>query len=296
MGKKKQKTSLPVRRPTVVENDDSDEEVVLDSDPPPQGPPPELPKKKSKSSFLLFSARNRERIKSEIIARAPELYEERGPGLAEMSKELGEAWGALPDEEKKPYEDEATELKKEHDAQIEAYYAFYPDRRPLPKPKKNKKKRETNDNDESGETMPKKQQKKLKNSNRRTPLPSAYNIFARERRADLIAELSENTHGEKPPMSDVSKCLSEEWGNMSEENKARFVRTANELNASVRKRRGVEDEIKKKNKALEKASATVQSLKESIAELKETLLAMDAEEETIDGMDDDEVAKAVAAA
>ena len=79
MGKKKKK---PVRRPTVVHNDESDEEVVLDADPqPPQGPPPELPKKKPKSSFLLFSGHNRDRIKPEIIARAPELYEERGPGV-----------------------------------------------------------------------------------------------------------------------------------------------------------------------------------------------------------------------
>lgn len=292
MGKKKQKIQLPVRRPTVVE-DDSDEEVVLDSDPPPQGPPPELPLKKPKSSFLLFSGRNRERIKAEIIARAPELYEERGPGLPEMSKELGEAWGALPNEQKKPYEEEAAMLKEEHDAKIEAYYSFYPDRRPLPKPKK---KREKTGGGEGDETNPPKKQKKLKNSNRRAPLPSAFNIFSRERRPKLLAELTEHTHGEKPPMRDVSKCLSEEWDSMSDKDKARFVHTANELNSSVRKRRGVEDEIKKKTKALEKISATVESLKEAIAELNETLVAMDAEEETIDAMDKDEVAEAVAAA
>ena len=60
--------------------------------------------KKSKNAFMLFTAANREQVKTDNPDIKP----------TEISKKMGEMWADLSDEDKEPYVEEAEKLKAEY--------------------------------------------------------------------------------------------------------------------------------------------------------------------------------------
>ena len=60
--------------------------------------------KKAKNAFMLFTAANREQVKTDNPDIKP----------TEISKKMGEMWGDLSDEDKEPYVEEAEKLKAEY--------------------------------------------------------------------------------------------------------------------------------------------------------------------------------------
>jgi hypothetical protein len=68
--------------------------------------------KKPPNSYLIFCNDQRAKVKGELEAANDK---------TQLSKEMGKRWNALPDEEKKPYIEQATKLAQDHKLVVEAY-------------------------------------------------------------------------------------------------------------------------------------------------------------------------------
>ena len=204
------------------------------------------------------------------MEQSPELYEDgRKPKIADISKELGKRWGDLGDAEKGPFQSAYDEENKAYKKACDAYYTRYPDRRP-PKPNR-KRPAKASSSSES------KKKKAASSSNRRrVPLKNGKQLYFAASRERVRAELA-SAQGEVTK-SMVMEHMLKAWETMESGEKKVWFDKEEQLNKAVRERRAIEDELKKANKVVAKATQA----------LKEAEKTRDALKATLDGGDQDD--------
>lgn len=159
--------------------------------------------KKAKTAFLFFSQANRAKLKEENASLT----------FGELGKLLGEKWNALSSEEKKPYEEQAEQDKQRAEQER--------------KKEAQEKKDKGEESSDSGEEKKKPVKKRGKN---------AYAFF--------VAEKSKEIKQANPSMSfaEVSKKVSEEWKQLSVEQKKPYFDKAEADKARVEKEQQEEED------------------------------------------------------
>ena len=186
----------------------------------------------------------------EIRTEAKQMLIEDGnsnPSVSEVAKKMGEMWGELDDDDKEPYQQQATEDKKRYEQEMANYNPPTDEDSTPTKTKKGKveKKDEAkseseseskNEDDDEKEPSPKSHKKstptKVKKEEKTSPKKSSgrkktsYAYYCDEIREQVKKDLETKNGGESPKQREVIKALSDGWKKLSQEEKEIYEKMA----------------------------------------------------------------------
>jgi len=175
--------------------------------------------KRPQSSYFIFSNKRRKEMKETNPDKK----------LTEISKMIAAEWKKLDDAAKKPYENEAKELKARYEVDSKKYKEtpeFVSYQKKLKSWKSNG---DGNGKGGKGKKTDGKRGKRLKDPNAPKKPQSAYFLFAGDRRPKL-----KETHPDKK-ITDLSKLLGNEWKEMSESDKKKWDEKAKQFKSKYDK-------------------------------------------------------------
>jgi len=155
--------------------------------------------KRSLSSYMIWTNENRAKIAKSLGKDA---------GVTDVAKEAGKQWRALTATAKKKYETKADKLKKEYEKDLAAFVKA------------------------GGEIQARKvkKEKKVKDPNAPKRAPSAYLLWMKDSRAEIVKSLPK---GAAP--TEVMTAAGAQWKKLTAKAKAPYVKTAEKASADYKK-------------------------------------------------------------